>query len=120
MRWLFVLALVACSKKDPGPTCDQVVDHMLDVTKQRLPGHDDTSFGSQKKAMVTSCESRNWTADVRTCLVAAQSISDIAKCRGGRTDILERPRRPRVGSGSGSGSAAAPTVHPPISTGSST
>jgi len=97
MRSIVVLiigvALGACSKKDPGPSCEQVVDHMLEITKQQLVGHDNVVFASQKKAMVAQCESRNMAAEMRTCLLGTQTISDIAKCRGGKTDVIERPRR---------------------------
>ena len=108
MRSLVVLAiLVGCGKKDSGPTCEQVVDHMLEVTKQQLMGHETANLGSQKKAMVAQCESRNMSNEMRTCLMGTKTIADIAKCRGGKTDVLERQRRPRPGSGSGS----APPVH---------
>ncbi len=108
MRWIVVMiALAGCGKKDPGPSCDQVVDHMLEVTKAQLMGHENTNMMSQKKAMVAQCEQRDMSSDVRTCLMAAQTITEIAKCRGSKTDINERQRRPRppVGTGSGSGSA---------------
>lgn len=130
MRWLLVLALAACgSKKDPGPTCEQVVDHMLSVTKTQLPGHEMTNLGNQKKAMVAQCEARNMDNDVRTCLMGATTISEIAKCRGAKSDVMERPRRPRVPPGSGSaptalpfhpstGSGSAAFVHPPAGSGS--
>src|SRR5512140_3969532 len=113
MRSLVLLLLLSgCSKKDSGPTCEQVVDHMLEVTKQQLMGHEEANLVSQKTAMVAQCEKRNMATEVRTCLMGAQTISDIAKCRGGKTDVLERVRRPRFGSGSagsasGSGSATA-------------
>ena len=113
MRWIVVMiALAGCGKKDPGPSCDQVVDHMLEVTKTQLMGHENTNLMSQKKAMVTQCEQRDMSSDVRTCLMAARTITEIAKCRGSKTDINERQRRPRppVGSGSGSGSGSARVV----------
>ncbi len=109
MRTIILLViLVGCGgKKDPGPTCEQVVDHMLEVTKQQLIGHETANLNSQKKAMVAQCESRNMSDEMRTCLMGTKTIADIAKCRGGKTDVLERQRRPRPGNGSGSGSAPA-------------
>ncbi len=117
MRSLLMVAiLVGCGgKKDPGPPCEKVVDHMLEITKQQLMGHEGANFNSQRKAMVTQCENRNMSTEMRTCLIGAQTISDIAKCRGGKTDVLEKPRKPRAGSGSGSGSAVKPN---PAHTGS--
>jgi len=108
-RAVLLVILVGCGKKDSGPSCEQVVDHMLEVTKQQLMGHETVNLSSQRKAMVAQCESRNMTTEMRTCLLGAQTIADIAKCRGGKTDMLERPRRPRPG--------AAPT---PTGSGSST
>lgn len=108
-RALVLVILVGCGgKKDEGPPCDKVVDHMLEVTKQQLMGHEGANFNSQRKAMVAQCEQRNMTTEMRTCLLGAQTIADIAKCRGGKTDVLEKPRKPRPGAGSARGSAAPP------------
>jgi small lipoprotein (TIGR04454 family) len=113
---LFLVILVGCGgKKETGPTCDQVVDHMLEVTKQQLMGHESVNLGSQRKAMVAQCEQRNMSIEMRTCLVGTQTISDIAKCRGGKTDVLEKPRRPKPGTAPGS---AAPTTAPGSAAGS--
>lgn len=112
-RAFLLVILVGCGgKKDPGPPCDKVVDHMLEVTKQQMMGHENANFGSQRKAMVAQCEQRNMSLEMRTCLLGTQTIADIAKCRGGKTDVLERPRKPRAGGGSAIGSAAPPPVHP--------
>ncbi len=112
MRSLLLLViLVGCGgKKDSGPSCDQVVDHMLEVTKQQMMGHEGANFNSQRKAMVSQCETRNMSTEMRTCLIGAQTIAEIAKCRGGKTDVLEKARRPRAGSGSGSAVATPPTT----------
>lgn len=114
-RAFLLVILVGCGgKKDPGPPCDKVVDHMLEVTKQQMMGHENANFGSQRKAMVAQCEQRNMSVEMRTCLLATQTIADIAKCRGGKTDVLERPRKPRAGSGS----TTLPTAPPPSPHGS--
>ncbi len=112
-RAFLLVILVGCGgKKDPGPPCEKVVEHMLEVTKQQLMGHETANFNSQRKAMVAQCEQRNMSHEMRTCLIATQTIADIAKCRGGKTDVLERPRKPRAGSGSSVGSAPPPRAHP--------
>jgi hypothetical protein len=108
LRVVVLVILVGCGKKDSGPPCEQVVDHMLEVTKQQLMGHDGANFTQQKKAMVKQCEDRNMTAEVRTCLLAAQTISDIADCRAGKTDVFEKPRKPRPTSGSAKPAGSAP------------
>lgn len=78
---LLAALLVGCSKKeDAGPSCDKVVDHMLEVTKQMLPGHGDQPMGD-RKAMIDQCVQRNMPASQRRCLVAAKSFEDLAKCR---------------------------------------
>jgi hypothetical protein len=90
---LLAALLVACSKKkaeDAAPSCDQVVDHMLEVTKQMLPGHGDQPMGD-RKAMIAQCEQRNMPAAQRRCLVAAKSFDDLAKCRGNETPPAQRP-----------------------------
>jgi hypothetical protein len=98
------LALCACGgKKDEGPSCEAVTDHILAVTKQNLPGHENTNLGNQRKAMIDQCEKKQMPSEVRTCILGAKTISEIAKCRGrGGSNVLERPRRPR---GSAGGSA---------------
>ena len=78
---LLAALLVACSKKqDAGPPCDKVVDHMLELTKQMLPGHGDQPMGD-RKAMIDQCVQRKMPASLRSCLLAAKSFEDLAKCR---------------------------------------
>lgn len=78
---LIAALLVACSKKqDAGPPCDKVVDHMLELTKQMLPGHGDQPLGD-RKAMIDQCVQRKMPAKMRACLLASKSFEDLAKCR---------------------------------------
>ena len=75
--------LFGCSKKakeDPGPPCDQVVDKMVEITMQVVPGHDPSMFGD-KKQMIAECEQRKMPASQRKCIVAAKNKDDLAKCR---------------------------------------
>ncbi|MEO8705202.1 MAG: hypothetical protein ABI867_34470 [Kofleriaceae bacterium] len=107
MRWIAIAGLVvaACSKSDPGPSCEQVVDHMLEVTKSQLVGHGD-GVQSQRAAMVKQCKDRDMPAATRKCLVAATTLTQIAECRAGTTEgkLPEKPapRSPVVKPGSGS------------------
>lgn len=81
-RFVLVTALLfACSKKkqDPGPSCEQVVDKMLLLTQQMIPGHDPGSLGDYKQ-MVEQCKQRNMSAKVRSCIVAAKNLDDLSKC----------------------------------------
>jgi hypothetical protein len=83
MRFVIALIVAAgCSKSDPGPPCEQVVDHMLEVTKQQLVGHGE-AVTSQRTAMLKQCKDRNMSAATRTCLVAATNLTQIAECRAG-------------------------------------
>ena len=70
---LFALVLVACNKGDTGPTCSQVVDHMLDVMKQTM--------GSDRVGMVKDCEDRKLGREARSCYMAAKSLGDLAACQ---------------------------------------
>ncbi|MBA2545142.1 MAG: hypothetical protein H0V17_36200, partial [Deltaproteobacteria bacterium] len=116
LRAVLLVFLVGCGKKASGPTCEQVVEHMLTVTKTQLMGHEGANFTQQKKAMVAQCEQRNYDAETRTCLLTTQTISDIAKCRGTKSDAFEKQRRPRTGSGSAR--SLPPGSWPPAGSGS--
>jgi small lipoprotein (TIGR04454 family) len=103
LRAALLVILVGCGgKTDEGPSCDKVVDHMLEVTKTQLSGHEGANFNSQRKAMVAQCETRKMSSEMRTCLVGATTIAEIAKCRGTKSDVIEKPRRPRPGKAPGS------------------
>src|SRR5690348_11477829 len=118
-----VLVVAACHKSDPGPTCDQVVDHMLDVTKQVMLGHNAMTKDIRKQ-LVDQCVARNLPKDARECMMAAKDPTSLSACyrRPGMEgphplppSALRRPNFPpgliHAGSGaaagSGSGSAAA-------------
>src|SRR5690349_1197009 len=88
---------------DSGPSCTQVTDHMLEVTKQEIAGHGDELLG-QRRQMIEQCETRKMTADQRRCLVAAKDMAGFAACRAGKApDPVpgnEKPRTPRPPTGS--------------------
>jgi hypothetical protein len=77
------LLLAACgkgNKADSGPPCDKVVDHMMGLTKQMMPGHDPESLGDRKQ-LIADCEQRKMPPAVRKCLVESKSFNDLAVCR---------------------------------------
>ena len=79
MRFLLLVMLVAC-KDDPGPSCTQVVDHVLEVTKQVLPGHETVGMVGDRKASIDQCEARKLPKDARKCLVAAKTLDGFGDC----------------------------------------
>lgn len=86
-----LLLCAACSKKDdPGPPCDRVVDHMLDVTKQTLLGHESMT-ADLKRQMIAQCQQRNYSKDVRECLLAAKDPAELAACSRGNRPATPPP-----------------------------
>lgn len=75
-----LVSVVACGKRDSGPPCDQVVDHMMDLMKQMMPGHDQDALGSRTQ-MIEECKSRKMSAATRRCLLDAKTFNDLATCR---------------------------------------
>jgi hypothetical protein len=108
MRRLVVLAvLAACSKPPaPGPSCAQITDHMLEITKQQLAGHGDQQLGD-RSVMIEQCEKRKLSREVRDCLMAAKTLAAIAACQPAKP----APRAPAPGA------APAPPTAPPTGSG---
>ncbi len=83
-RFVMIAALLvaACNKTktDSGPSCDKVVDHMQELMKQMMPGHDEAALGDRKQ-MIAQCEQRKMPASVRRCLVDAKTFNDLAACQ---------------------------------------
>ena len=80
MRLFLLLVLVACNKDNPGPSCTQVVDHVLEVTKQALPGHESLGALGDRKASIDQCEARKLPKQTRECLLAAKSLDGFGEC----------------------------------------
>lgn len=100
MRFVVALLVVAGCKSD-APSCAQVTDHLLVVTKQQVVGHD-TEELANRDVMIAQCEARELSADTRRCLLAARTLTEIAACKAGdatATPIdpksVEKPRKPR-------------------------
>lgn len=77
------LALGACSSSkkaaDPGPSCADVVDNIMKVTKEKLAGHGDLQV-QNRSVMIQQCEKRKLSPEQRTCLAAAKDLNAIATC----------------------------------------
>jgi hypothetical protein len=84
MRWSLaavsiMLFAASCHKQDPGPTCDQIVDNLLKVTKQVMAGHPGMA-GGDRGALLAHCAKRQLAPEVRQCLATAPSLDAIAAC----------------------------------------
>ena len=94
MRTLLLAALlVACKKEPPPPSCELISDHMLDVTKQALPGHDPSYLGD-RKSMIAQCEKRNLTREMRNCLMKATTLPELGACQAKDKKPEPQPTRP--------------------------
>ena len=79
MRLLLVASFAIACQKDQGPACSQVVDHILDVTKQGLTGHGNEELGNRKQ-MIEHCD-KTLSKAARTCIAAAKDLEGLAGCR---------------------------------------
>ena len=75
-----LLVLVVGCKDDPGPPCDKVVDHMAEVMKQGMTGHDELQVGNRKTG-IAFCEQKKFSKEARQCLLAAKDVAGIAACQ---------------------------------------
>ena len=92
------ILLAACGHSDPGPACPQIVDHILDVSKQGLTGHGTLELGN-RKVMIADCERRHMSKPARRCIMAAKSLADLSSCR----DLEPAAPAPAVPAATGSG-----------------
>ena len=76
----FVLSLSLCAcSKDKGPSCEQVTDHLLEIMKSSMAGHEGMPMGNRKQ-MIESCEKRDPAKAARECLMAARDMTAMANC----------------------------------------
>lgn len=80
MKWIALVFLVACGKPaDNGPSCDKVMDHVLDLMKSTQGGHGGMNLGS-REAMISTCEQRHMPKEVRYCMMNSKDITHLANC----------------------------------------
>jgi hypothetical protein len=107
-RWIWIaiaLALASgCERKqaDPGPPCEQIADHVGEVARKIYPGHGDMMPGGNRQAYVDSCKARKYTAEVRRCMLKAQSMEALAACMPRESPDEKKP-----------GAGPAPSPPPP-------
>jgi hypothetical protein len=93
--------LVACGgskKDDTAPTCEQVVDHLLTVTKQKLAGHGGMEL-KMRKQWLDHCAA-NLSDEARHCFINAKTLDALADCgqrfhTGGDPNLRPRDLRPQ-------------------------
>jgi len=105
MRLALVLLLAACGsakKEDPGPTCAQLTDHLLQLMSSSMPpGHGNMRMGD-KKSMNAHCEEKHMDAKTRTCVLAAKTMPEAAACAGMTPPAFDkREPTPKLDMGSG-------------------
>ena len=108
-----LIVLAACQKKqeDPGPSCEQLTDHMLQVTRQSLLGHEAMSKNIRAQS-IAQCEQRHLTKVTRVCMMAAKDTAGLVECyrKEPGAHLPPRPRplpRPTIPPPAAGGSAAA-------------
>ncbi|MDB4958821.1 MAG: hypothetical protein JWO36_6390 [Myxococcales bacterium] len=100
MRLILAALLAgATACKSPAPPCSQIVDHILEITKQQLTGHGSLELGN-RKLMIDQCEQRAYPRQVKACLVAARNLADLAACQKPEPAPPRAPDEPVPGSGS--------------------
>ncbi len=102
-RFVVVLLLTACNKQaEKLPSCAEVTDHLLEVTRIAYPGHGDMGARGNRQAEIDACESRHLTAKERHCILAAKTTEAIELCRRERVKqesdaVPARPGAPPTG-----------------------
>lgn len=75
MRWLVAaVILAACGGGSPPPSCDKIVDHMVDLG---MPAPE----GADRVDAVKECEAT--TPKVRRCEAAAKTLDVFLSCSDG-------------------------------------
>jgi hypothetical protein len=110
--WIAIALALGCGcerkKEDPGPTCEQVADHMNEISRKAYPGHGDMMPASSRKVYVAQCQSRKLTGKQRRCILDAQSIEAMAACMP-----REKPDEKKPGGARGMPAPPAPPAQPP-------
>jgi len=114
-----VVLLAACGgKKDEGPPCGAIVDHINELTKT-LPGHEnvngDPKMGTDRKQMIGLCEKRQYSAEIKGCILDAKDTDALAIClrkHRGEPDPNAAPKPKPIG-GNSPGTLPPPTAPAP-------
>jgi hypothetical protein len=115
---VLAIVLAACGgKKDEGPPCGAIVDHINELTKT-LPGHEnvngDPRMGTDRKQMIGLCEKRQYSVETKECILAAKDTDAMAIClrkHRGEPEPNAAPKpRPIGGNSPGTMPAPAPAA----------
>lgn len=72
MRKIVLALVLAGCQGSAEPTCAQVADHMLAITK-----------GGDRATAIQGCEERKLGKQAKLCLLAAKTVADLADCQRG-------------------------------------
>jgi hypothetical protein len=91
--WIVVAALAACGgKDDPGPSCDQLTDHLLSIMTGTVPGHAGMAM-APRQLMIQRCDEKHYAPQIRTCMMAATTMAAAGACSGEKP--LVQPHQPQ-------------------------
>lgn len=87
MRWLFVVALVACSKPKPPPAppaqvsqCPRVADHLVSLMSGATK-HPPEATDPLRRVIGERCDQDQWSAGAIECLLGLTSLADGERCQ---------------------------------------
>lgn len=90
-----ILVLLACpaalgcgKKSDDGPTCEEMVAHMVKLTKEQFrdelknakPEEVDKRYGELEKSWVAECKEKKVSKEHMTCILESKTTEETDKC----------------------------------------
>jgi len=84
-RWMWIAIGLAAGgaagcKRDAGPPCTKVADHVAEVVTKEHPGHGEMMPESARKQWVATCQARKLTGKQRQCMLDAKTSEGLAAC----------------------------------------
>ena len=87
MRWLVVVALVACSKPKPQAApvaqvspCARVADHLVSLMSGATK-HPPEATDPLRRVINERCDTDRWSAQATSCLLELASLADGERCQ---------------------------------------
>lgn len=86
---------VCGGKDDPGPSCEQLTDHLLSIMTGTVPGHAGMAM-APRQLMIQRCDEKHYAPQVRTCMMAATTMTAAGACSGEKPIAPPHPIQQRV------------------------